>query len=92
MAIGLPNWLYVGSAQPERNKRPSKERHRMRNAILKLLVKTQWLEEEDGQDLVEYALVLALVSFAATAGMNTIAAALNTAFSNVAATLNAYIT
>jgi pilus assembly protein Flp/PilA len=60
--------------------------------ILRLLVKTQWLKEESGQDLVEYALVVALVAFAATAGMNALAVGINTAFSNIAATLGAYIT
>jgi pilus assembly protein Flp/PilA len=68
----------------------------MRNTFLKLLVKAQValtsLKNEDGQDLIEYALVVALVAFAATAGMKLLAAGLNTAFSNIAATLNSYIT
>jgi pilus assembly protein Flp/PilA len=64
----------------------------MRNAILKLLAKMQGLKEESGQDLVEYALVLGLVAFGATAGMNAMATAINTTFSDVAATLGAYIT
>jgi pilus assembly protein Flp/PilA len=63
----------------------------MRSALLKLLVRAEWLKEEGGQDLVEYALVLALVTFAATAGMNSLAAGLNLAFSNIAAILNSYI-
>jgi pilus assembly protein Flp/PilA len=63
----------------------------MRNAILRLLVKAQWLKEDSGQDLVEYALVVALVAFAATAGMNALATALNTAFQTVATTLGNYI-
>jgi Flp pilus assembly pilin Flp len=62
----------------------------MRNAIWKLLAKTQGLKEESGQDLVE--LVLGLVAFGATAGMNAMATAINTTFSDVAATLGAYIT
>jgi pilus assembly protein Flp/PilA len=68
----------------------------MRNTFLKLLVKAQVtlasLKKEDGQDLVEYALVVALVAFAATAGMKLLATGLNTAFSDIAATLGAYIT
>jgi pilus assembly protein Flp/PilA len=60
--------------------------------ILRLLLKAQWLKEESGQDLVGYALVVALVAFAATAGMNAVAVGLNTVFSNIAATLGAYIT
>jgi pilus assembly protein Flp/PilA len=68
----------------------------MRDTFLKLLVKAQVtlasLKKEDGQDLVEYALVVALVAFAATAGMKALATGLNTAFSNIAATLGTYIT
>ena len=50
------------------------------------------LVEESGQDLIEYALVVALIAFAATAGMNTLATGLNTAFGNIATTLNSAIT
>ena len=68
----------------------------MRDTFLKLLVKAQVtlasLKKEDGQDLVEYALVVALVAFAATAGMKLLATGLNTAFSDIAATLATYIT
>ena len=34
-------------------------------------------KKDDGQDLVEYALVVALVAFAATAGMKTLATGIN---------------
>jgi len=37
-----------------------------------------------GQDLVEYAMVVALIAFGATAGMSQLAKGLNTAFSNTA--------
>jgi Flp pilus assembly pilin Flp len=37
-------------------------------------------EGEAGQGLVEYLLILDLVAFAATAGMNKLAAGLNSAF------------
>jgi len=43
---------------------------------------------QDGQDLIEYALVVALIAFAATAGMNTLAADINNAFINIGNTLN----
>jgi pilus assembly protein Flp/PilA len=46
---------------------------------------------EDGQDLVEYALVVALIALAAVAGMNTLAGDINTAFTTVGSTLNADI-
>jgi pilus assembly protein Flp/PilA len=52
----------------------------------------QILKDENGQDLIEYALVVALIAFAATAGMSTLATAINTAFTNVGTTLGSYIT
>ena len=39
--------------------------------------------DESGQDLIEYALVVALIAFAAIAGMNYIASEINVAFSKV---------
>ena len=49
-------------------------------------------QDEAGQGLVEYLLILALVAFAATAGMGTLASGLNSAFSAVGSKLGAYIT
>ena len=49
------------------------------------------LWREEGQDLIEYALIVALIAFAATAGMSTLASAINTAFTNIGTTLNANI-
>ena len=60
--------------------------------IWKLKTRTGILLDESGQDLIEYALVVALVAFAATAGMSTLANGINAAFSNIASTLNATIT
>jgi pilus assembly protein Flp/PilA len=48
-------------------------------------------KEESGQDLIEYALVVALIALAATAGMSTLAGGINTAFSKLGSILNAYI-
>ena len=48
-------------------------------------------KDEEGQGLVEYLLILALVAFAATAGMGSLASYLNVAFSDVGSLLNAYI-
>lgn len=48
-----------------------------------LSVKLQLLKDEGGQDLIEYALVVALIAFAATAGMNTLAEDINNAFIKV---------
>jgi pilus assembly protein Flp/PilA len=64
----------------------------MKDKFLKLSVKIQGLMlREEGQDLVEYALVVALVAFAATAGMNSLATGINAAFSGIATTLGTYI-
>jgi pilus assembly protein Flp/PilA len=67
----------------------------MKDTMLKLYIKTQnlkdWLRQEEGQDLVEYALVVALIALAATAGMNTLATDIKTAFTTIGTTLNADI-
>ncbi len=62
----------------------------MKTAFLKLYVKMQILREESGQDLVEYALVVALIALAATAGMKTVATDINTAFGNIGTKLTTY--
>lgn len=65
----------------------------MKDKLLKLSVKLQvLLMNEEGQDLIEYALVVALIGFAATAGMSTLATDINKAFSNIGSTLGTYIT
>lgn len=48
-------------------------------------------QNEAGQGLVEYMLILALVAFAATAGMGSLASGLNSAFSAISSILGAYI-
>jgi pilus assembly protein Flp/PilA len=48
--------------------------------------------DEAGQGLVEYLLILALVAFAATAGMGSLASGLNSAFSQIGVVLGKYIT
>jgi pilus assembly protein Flp/PilA len=50
------------------------------------------IENEEGQDLIEYALVVALIAFAATAGMGTLANGINTAFTNIGTRLTTAIT
>jgi pilus assembly protein Flp/PilA len=42
---------------------------------------------EEGQDLMEYALVFAVIALAATAGMQGVAGGVNAVFTTVAATL-----
>ena len=61
----------------------------MNNMLLKLYIKMQdLLTQEEGQDLVEYALIVALIALAATAGMKTLATAINTGFTTLGTTLN----
>lgn len=48
--------------------------------------------DEAGQGLVEYLLILALVAFAATAGMGNMASGLNSAFSQIGSILGNYVT
>ena len=65
----------------------------MKNQLLKLSVMLQMLKEnEEGQDLIEYALVVALIAFAATAGMTALANGINLAFTNIAGFLSKNIT
>lgn len=48
-------------------------------------------KDEEGQGLVEYLLILALVAFAATAGMGSLASGLNSAFSMISNILGSYV-
>lgn len=53
----------------------------MNNTLLLLSVKLQnFINREEGQDLVEYALLIALVAVAAIAGMSGLASQINAAF------------
>jgi len=47
---------------------------------------------DSGQDLIEYALIAALIALAATVGMGSVAKAINTAFSSIGAKLTGYAT
>ncbi len=62
----------------------------MTKLMLNLL--TRLHKDEAGQGLVEYLLILALIAFAATAGMGSLASGLNSAFSAVGSLLGKYIT
>jgi pilus assembly protein Flp/PilA len=60
----------------------------MNEMMLKMYIKLQNLmAREEGQDLVEYALVVALIAFGAVAGMKTLATGINTAFNTISADL-----
>jgi len=59
----------------------------MNDMLLKLYVKAQILNEDSGQDLIEYALVAALIAFAAVIGMNGLSTKINLAFSTIGSKL-----
>ena len=62
----------------------------MKRFIVDALVRLH--RDDKGQGLVEYLLILALVAFAATAGMGSLASGLNSAFSTIGSILGNYIT
>jgi len=62
----------------------------MKDLGIKLYIRMRNLTDDNGQDLIEYALVVALIAFAATAGMSTLATKLNQAFANIGSTLTTY--
>lgn len=60
----------------------------MNNLTLKMCIGFKSLvEREEGQDLVEYALVVALIAFGAVAGMSSLAAGINAAFGDISSGL-----
>lgn len=60
----------------------------MNNLLLRLYVLFQDLKNrEDGQDLVEYALTVAMIGFSAISGMQTLAQGLSDALTNISTTL-----
>ena len=50
------------------------------------------INDESGQDLVEYALVVALISLGSIAAMTSLAGSVSTAFSNVGSKLTTNVT
>ena len=64
----------------------------MNNLFLNVYIKFQILmDREDGQDMVEYALIVASLALAAVAGMKGLAGGLNTAYINLSAKLGSTI-
>jgi pilus assembly protein Flp/PilA len=60
----------------------------MNDLFLKLLVKVQnLLARDDGQDLVEYALLVSLIALAAISGVKHVATAITGVFSNISTSL-----
>ena len=62
----------------------------MNDALLKLCIKFQnLLSREEGQDLVEYGLIVALLSLAAVASLKTMSSTIASIFNTISTTLSA---
>jgi len=60
----------------------------MNDALLKLHIKLQGLAiGRDGQDMVEYSLLVALIALTCIAGIGSIAKSVNAVFSNISNSL-----
>jgi len=60
----------------------------MSNTLMNLYVRFQGLKNgEEGQDLVEYALLVALIALVCVAGVNNVATAVNNVFTNISSSL-----
>ena len=69
----------------------------MRDTVLKAYAKMQCLtyelvQDEHGQDLIEYALVASLIALAVTVSMSSVATSISTAFSKIGSKTAAYTT
>lgn len=61
----------------------------MKDLMLKIYVNYKTIMAcEEGQDLVEYALVVALIAFGAVLGMQGLASGINSAFLKISSTLS----
>ena len=61
----------------------------MKDKLLMLSIKLRtMLSDEQGQDLIEYALVVALIAFGAVTAMGTLSTDINTAFTTIGTKLN----
>ena len=64
----------------------------MKDKLLMLSIKLRTLlSDEQGQDLIEYALVVALIAFGATAAMTTLSSDINSAFTDIGTKLTSAV-
>ena len=61
----------------------------MKDMVSRALIRLH--KDEAGQGIVEYMLIIALVAFAATAGMSSLASGVNSAMTKIASVLGVYI-
>jgi len=79
------SWTQARRPWPEYHRKGENE---MRNRFLNLYVKFQSLKNgEEGQDLVEYALLVALIALVCVSGVNNVATAVNSVFTNISSSL-----
>jgi pilus assembly protein Flp/PilA len=63
----------------------------MNNILLRLSFRLRDLvNHEEGQDLVQYAMICAVLAFGVVAGMTQLATGLNKAFDNISTSLGTY--
>jgi pilus assembly protein Flp/PilA len=66
----------------------------MKSLAIRIYVKSQTLKDavkdENGQDMVEYAIVMGLIAMGATVAMKALAVTIGTGFSNLGTNLAAY--
>src|ERR1700735_5649175 len=78
----------ASAASFPRAKKSAKGEDYMNNSSLKLYIKLQNLaKREQGQELVEYALICALIALACITGINSVATAVNSVFTNLSNSL-----
>lgn len=64
----------------------------MKDKLLKLTIKLRTLlSDEEGQNLIEYALVVALIAFGAVTAMTTLSKDINSAFADIGTLLTSSI-
>jgi pilus assembly protein Flp/PilA len=59
--------------------------------VTTLQLMRQFLREDSGQDLIEYALVAALIALGAIAAMNNVATGISNAFSTISSNLSSAV-
>jgi EAL domain-containing protein (putative c-di-GMP-specific phosphodiesterase class I)/CheY-like chemotaxis protein/Flp pilus assembly pilin Flp len=89
-AKDMVNWLKKYRSKNQATKQRTGKKPPMKSKIHTLTSKVLHVTHVDGQDLVEYALVVALIAFAATTGMKSLAGKINTAFTTIGTTLSSY--
>jgi pilus assembly protein Flp/PilA len=80
MAAIWPAAWAVGDGQSVGSKNTKHAGSDMRNCKKKIM---KFINDESGQDLIEYALVTALIALGCVAAMNTLATTIGTAFATV---------